>query len=401
LRAQVISIGLCKKTLIADQLAPYADRVFDAAMQGHLVGVFDGWVGALTYAMQLYFDFSGYTDMAIGISYCFGILLPINFNSPYKSNSIVEFWRRWHITLSRFLRDYLYIPLGGNRHGSGRRYVNLMATMLLGGLWHGASWTFVAWGALHGLYLVINHGWTRLRDHLGFDHGLGLFGRLASWCLTFTAVVIAWVFFRAPTFGAAGLMLEGMAGLHGVMLPHNILAALGPFARVLSLCGVVSGPALVELREAPLLAASCAVALVMPNTTQIAARFSPTISPQPGDRSSDQAEGLKPSILVDSTIYHSTTYERLFSRLSDQLRARGIVVLGTPYAALLPLDEMFDTHYHPNSRGRSRRMRALITAFCEVRACAKGERDAAAKSSDVAKSIHDRGSSAANARANP
>src|SRR3546814_7968914 len=145
--------------------------------------------GALAYTFQLYFGFSGYSDMAIGASYMFGIRLPLNFHSPYKATSIVEFWRRWHITLSRFLRDYLYIPLGGSRRGPLRRYVNLMLTMLLGGLWHGAGWTFIVWGALHGAYLVVNHLWVWLRGASPAPaHPLF---RLAAWALTFLAVVVA------------------------------------------------------------------------------------------------------------------------------------------------------------------------------------------------------------------
>ena len=126
--------------------------------------IFVSWGGALAYTCQLYFDFSAYSDMAIGIARCFGIRFPMNFFSPYKATSIIEFWQRWHITLSRFLRDYVYIGLGGNRRGRARRYLNLMVTMLLGGLWHGANWTFVAWGGLHGLYLIINHAWRSLTD---------------------------------------------------------------------------------------------------------------------------------------------------------------------------------------------------------------------------------------------
>src|SRR6202044_1375055 len=134
-----------------------------ACVQSGAAPSFDhAWIGALAYTFQLYFDFSGYSDMAIGISLMFGIFLPLNFNSPYKAANIIDFWRRWHMTLSQFLRDYLYIPLGGNQHGSFLRYVNLMITMLLGGLWHGAAWTFVAWGALHGVYLCINHAWNNL-----------------------------------------------------------------------------------------------------------------------------------------------------------------------------------------------------------------------------------------------
>lgn len=142
----IFSVGLAKKVLLADTLAAYASPVFDAAGMGAAPGFVESWTGALAYTLQLYFDFSGYSDMAVGLSLMFNIRLPINFNSPYRAASIIDFWRRWHITLSHFLRDYLYIPLGGGRRGTIRRYANLMVTMLLGGLWHGAGWTFVAWG---------------------------------------------------------------------------------------------------------------------------------------------------------------------------------------------------------------------------------------------------------------
>ena len=158
----LFAIGLFKKIVLADSMAPYANLVFGAAGDAHGVPVEAAWIGALAYTFQIYFDFSGYCDMALGLARMFGIRLPINFNSPYKATNIVDFWRRWHITLSRFLRDYLYIPLGGNRCSMPRRYVNLFATMVLGGLWHGAAWTFVIWGALHGLYLTINHGWAAI-----------------------------------------------------------------------------------------------------------------------------------------------------------------------------------------------------------------------------------------------
>src|SRR5271169_3782490 len=152
----IFGIGLFKKTVLADGIQPLTALAFNQAAPS-----FDqAWIGALAYTFQLYFDFSGYSDMAIGISLMFGIFLPLNFNSPYKASSIIDFWRRWHMTLSQFLRDYLYIPLGGNRHGSVLRHANLMITMLLGGLWHGAAWTFVAWGALHGVYLCVNHAWN-------------------------------------------------------------------------------------------------------------------------------------------------------------------------------------------------------------------------------------------------
>ncbi len=162
-------IGLFKKVVLADGIQPFVGPVFDADPAYRLT-LIEAWLGALAYTVQLYFDFSGYSDMAVGLSKIFNIDLPLNFNSPYKAHNIVEFWRRWHMTLSRFLRDYLYIPLGGNRHGRLRRYANLLTTMLLGGLWHGAGWNFVIWGGLHGLYLVCNHAWQSFRaEVLGHD----------------------------------------------------------------------------------------------------------------------------------------------------------------------------------------------------------------------------------------
>ncbi len=205
----VFVIGLFKKVVVADGIAVYATPVFDAALEGATPTTADAWVGALAYTFQLYFDFSGYSDMAIGLGWMFGIRLPLNFDSPYKAANIIEFWRRWHMTLSRFLRDYLYIPLGGNRRGSTRRYVNLMITMLLGGLWHGAAWTFAFWGALHGLYLVANHGWQAQCRRLGLERRIRG-GRLAARALTFVAVAVAWVFFRAEDFPAAWRILEAM-----------------------------------------------------------------------------------------------------------------------------------------------------------------------------------------------
>src|SRR3954453_11467499 len=161
--------------------------------------------------------------MAIGLSRLFGVDLPLNFASPYKSTSIIEFWRRWHITLSRFLRDYLYIPLGGSRLGSGRRYTNLMATMLLGGLWHGAGWPFVLWGALHGTYLVANHLWRAAKLRLGWHAGESTrISLLAAGGLTFFAVVVAWVPFRALSLAQAGDVLAGMVGLNGLGVPKSL-----------------------------------------------------------------------------------------------------------------------------------------------------------------------------------
>ncbi len=216
----IFSIGLFKKVVLADSIAVYANPIFTAAEQGQSLTFLAGWLGALAYSFQLYFDFSGYADMAIGMARMFGIILPLNFYSPYKSVNITEFWRRWHMTLSRFLRDYLYIPLGGNRQGISRRYINLMLTMLLGGLWHGAGWTFVIWGGLHGFYLVINNGWHNFRRSF-LKHDLKqstILGQILGQIITFIAVVIAWVFFRATTLESALHILQSMLGMNGFSL---------------------------------------------------------------------------------------------------------------------------------------------------------------------------------------
>jgi len=213
----LFTLGLCKKVLWADSLAPFATAIFDGAQHGMTTGtlptIYEAWSGALAYTLQIYFDFSGYTDMALGIALMFNIRLPINFNSPYKSTSIIEFWRRWHITLSTFLRDYLYIPLGGNRHGKLRRYINLLATMLLGGLWHGAGWTFVLWGALHGGYLVINHLWREMVAERFLRWIPDWLGALTGGALTFIAVVGAWVVFRSDNMEQAMVILKAMFGV--------------------------------------------------------------------------------------------------------------------------------------------------------------------------------------------
>jgi alginate O-acetyltransferase complex protein AlgI len=221
----IFTAGLAKKVLLADRLGAFATPVFLSAVGGDAPTLFVAWTGALAFAFQIYFDFSGYSDMAIGLSRLFGIDLPLNFNSPYKARSIIEFWRRWHMSLSIFLKDYLYIPLGGNRLGTLRRYENLMATMLLGGLWHGANWTFVVWGGMHGLYLCANHAWKALRGHAAPQPGR--LGRMLGTATTFLAVVVAWVFFKAESFTGALGMLRGMAGQGGVSLPMRVQGLFG------------------------------------------------------------------------------------------------------------------------------------------------------------------------------
>jgi len=239
---------------------------------------FDAWLGALTYTLQLYFDFSGYCDMAIGASLLFNVRLPLNFNSPYQATSIIDFWKRWHMTLSTFLRDYLYIPLGGNRHGQTRRHVNLMTTMLIGGLWHGAGWTYVAWGGLHGIYLVINHLWRDLAARAGWKTD-GVPGRASGAVLTFFCVVVAWVFFRSDNFKSAQVMLAGMAGLNGLSLPVGLESGFGRLASHLSIFHVEFGglSPLVGDAGVPLLSVPLGFALVwcFPNIAQIFARYRP------------------------------------------------------------------------------------------------------------------------------
>jgi D-alanyl-lipoteichoic acid acyltransferase DltB (MBOAT superfamily) len=194
----IFSIGLFKKVVIADNFAIWATNGFDKAEHLNMI---EAWATSLSYTFQLYFDFSGYTDMAIGAALLFNIKLPINFNSPYKAKDIQDFWRRWHITLSHFLRDYIYIPLGGSRVSEPRVYANLLITFLLGGLWHGAGWTFVFWGFLHGMALVIHRIWKKLNFTMH---------TILAWFITFNFINISWIFFRAKNFDDALKVLNSM-----------------------------------------------------------------------------------------------------------------------------------------------------------------------------------------------
>lgn len=212
LGALIFMAGLIKKVLFADNLAPLADELFS---RPEALDFYTAWLAATAFGLQIYFDFSGYSEMAIGLALIFGVVLPRNFLHPYTSRSVREFWQRWHITLSRWLRDYLYISLGGNRRGMPRNLANLMITMLLGGLWHGAAWTFVFWGFLHGAYLVMHRLLLDLYSRLGVVAG-SLTARMLSWLgwpVTLALVWITWVFFRAPTFHDAWLITTAMLGL--------------------------------------------------------------------------------------------------------------------------------------------------------------------------------------------
>jgi alginate O-acetyltransferase complex protein AlgI len=283
--ASIFAIGLFKKVCLADLSAPWVNPVFSAAATGATISFVDAWIAALAYSFQLYFDFSGYTDMAIGLARLFGIVLPINFYSPYKSVNIIDFWRRWHITLSRFLRDFLYIPLGGNRHGAARRYLNLAVTMLLGGLWHGAAWTFVLWGAFHGLMLVVNHAWHYLRRRVGLPAGRGSpAGRLCACIVTFIAITSAWVLFRSSSLASAGSILSAMYAVDGQ-------SVVGP---VRTYC-LTQWRLLGELRwsesSALWLLLVGSIAFVLPNTYQLFQGFRPALVERPFDEA-----GSKPRL---------------------------------------------------------------------------------------------------------
>ncbi|WP_027132474.1 MBOAT family O-acyltransferase [Geminicoccus roseus] len=268
----IFGIGLFKKVVLADGVAPYAETLFGGVAAGAAPDLGSAWIGALAYTIQLYFDFSGYSDMAVGLSHMLGFRLPVNFWSPYQAASIIEFWRRWHITLSRFLADHLYKPLGGNRRGARRRHLNLMITMLVGGLWHGAGWTFVAWGALHGLYLVINHAWRGMIGGTAVDRLLHVPAlRPASVLVTFLAVVAGWVIFRADSMAVAGTILQAMVGL-------------GDGERLFS----GTGAAWIHL------ALLLAILFLAPNTFQIMRRYAPYRFEGRSGTLGGQAEAARP-----------------------------------------------------------------------------------------------------------
>lgn len=244
----LFAIGLFKKVVIADSMAAFADGVFAFAERpGYGIGFVDAWIGALTYSFQLYFDFSGYSDMAIGLGRMFGFRLPVNFNSPYKATSIIDFWRRWHMTLSAFFRDYVYIALGGNRQGPAMQVAFILVVFVLTGLWHGAGWTFVVWGSAHGLLVLANHLWLKWSPWR--------VPTLIAWPATFVAVVTLWVMFRATSVASATKILAAMSGL-------------GP---------LTGGGAFPDQNLYPvvytLIVAVCAVVLTFPSSTQLAHRL--------------------------------------------------------------------------------------------------------------------------------
>lgn len=277
----IIVIGLFKKVVMADSLAQLSNPVYGAAAQGVTLNTLDGWVATLGFSFQIYFDFSGYSDIAIGSARLFGIRLPENFKSPYKSRSAIEVWRRWHITLSRFLKDYLYIALGGNRKGKASRYRNLFLTMLLGGLWHGAAWTFVMWGALHGLFLCINHAWRAIQQKLGLENlGENRFVDVFYLLLTFLAWSVATVVFRSQDLGTATSIIDSAffsfntvspPVLNDVLtgsLPEQLMRALGWESNAYSLVYFM-------------FTVSAVICWLLPNTQELMHRYDPVI-PSPG-----------------------------------------------------------------------------------------------------------------------
>jgi alginate O-acetyltransferase complex protein AlgI len=274
----IITIGLFKKVVMADSLAELSNPVYAAAAQGETISTLDGWVATLGFSFQIYFDFSGYSDIAIGSARLFGIKLPENFKSPYKSRSVIELWNRWHITLSRFLRDYLYIALGGNRRGKIARYRNLFLTMLLGGLWHGAAWTFVMWGALHGTFLCINHGWRAIQKKLGVRN-LGSIPLVSLFyvLLTFLAWSVATVVFRSQDLGSALLILDA-AFVSFTMAPDLILVNTLTESlpqRLMLLAGVDGGTYATVYFMFGIAAAIC---WLLPNSQELMHQYDPVIS---------------------------------------------------------------------------------------------------------------------------
>ena len=303
----LLSFGLFKKVVIADHIATIVSPIYNQAAAGSGVSLLLAWAAAVGFTLQIYFDFSGYTDIALGVARFFGIRLPQNFNSPLKASSIIDFWLRWHMTLTRFLTAYIYNPLTlwftrrrlqkGRRGFSGHNTTigafayllmfPILVTMFVSGLWHGAGYGFVIWGLIHGFYLSINHAWRLIRprlwaDRSSYERVMHPFG----WFLTFTAVVVAMVFFRSPTIASAADLMKGLIGHYGVALPQGIYDHLGPLAGWLHRLGVTSVNSELwtahEFRRSVMwILASLLIALGCPNTLQILARYEPALGVTP------------------------------------------------------------------------------------------------------------------------
>lgn len=260
-------VGLFKKIIIADGLAPCANLVFDSAGHGIPPSFAEAWFGAICYSLQLYFDFSGYSDMAIGLAKMFNISFPINFNSPYKATSIIDFWRRWHITLSSFLKNYVYIPLGGNKKSLYHRHRNLLLTMLIGGIWHGANWTFLLWGGIHGFSLIVNHLWVNVTKNYHIKI-TGSIYKTASWMLTLGVVIMAWVIFRSPNIETAKTMYASLLGFNGISIGNSI-AHLLPNWEILKPEGFFPHQLFYFLDYLPLMASALFISMYLPNVKDL------------------------------------------------------------------------------------------------------------------------------------
>ena len=275
-------LGLFKK-FIADSAALYADDVYNGAAQGAALSTVDAWIGTVAFALQIYFDFSSYSDMAIGLARMFGIKFPHNFESPYKAGSIIVFWERWHRTLTRFLREYVYFSLGGNRRGLPRQIFNIMVTMLLSGLWHGAGWTFVIWGALHGTFLVIVHLWRLLKARFNWNFAHWTY-QTVSVLATFAVVCLTWTFFRAPNVGVAGKVLGNMLALHGFSVPQEWIGPTTHFGHLLGKAGfqfVATNALDIKHYDNALgtIATLLFICWAMPNSQQLLAKYHPILEP--------------------------------------------------------------------------------------------------------------------------
>jgi D-alanyl-lipoteichoic acid acyltransferase DltB (MBOAT superfamily) len=297
----ILAIGLFKKVILADSIATYVNPVYEAAASGTAVTLFSAWLGAVGFTLQIYFDFSAYSDMAIGIARCFGVKLPLNFDSPLKASSIIDFWLRWHVTLTRFLTAYIYNPLTlhltrkrvarglpafGGRSPSLSAFIHVLAvptiiTMLISGIWHGSGVMFVLWGLLHGLYIVVNHAWRVVAarwwpDKERYRRLMGAPGML----LTFMAVVVAMVLFRAPTLPAALSVLGGMTGIHGVEIPRELIEPLGISDIVGSFVTLRDSGARDFVLGYLWMGSLLTIALLLPNSLQFVARYEPVVGVQ-------------------------------------------------------------------------------------------------------------------------
>jgi D-alanyl-lipoteichoic acid acyltransferase DltB (MBOAT superfamily) len=296
----LFAFGLFKKVVLADSIAPLISPIYGQAALGEPISLVTSWMAAIGFTMQIYFDFCGYTDMALGIARFFGIRLPQNFNSPLRASNIIDFWLRWHITLTRFLTAYIYNPLAlsltrrrlangkpvfGGRNSTVGAFLLLLAfptvlTMFISGLWHGAAYTFVVWGLMHGFYLAINHAWRQIGPRLWPDKdSYNRFMTPAGFVITFVSVAASMIVFRAATMGAAGNLLKGMFGLNGVALPRSVIDRLGPVTGVLSDLGVVRGlePGVDANQLTVWIAGLTFIALVFPNTLEVLARYEPAL----------------------------------------------------------------------------------------------------------------------------